>query len=153
MTNAITNNAIAMSNNARFITTYHLSRDLGSGFHVLGDWSVTLRRGSDAWGGGSKLGHGAWTKLRFSPTTRSWWWWWWWRCLCMCVCDSAYLLTRLLEIVNLDKQACKFVIMHVACQRPTGKLWSQTKTRLITPAERHCPWVPCSCLDANLTKV
>jgi len=32
--NAITKNAIAMSNNARFITTYHLSRDLGGGSHV-----------------------------------------------------------------------------------------------------------------------
>jgi len=48
MTNAITNNATEMSNNARFITTYHLSRDLGGGSHVLGDGSVTLRGGSDA---------------------------------------------------------------------------------------------------------
>jgi len=49
MTNAITYNAIAMSNNARFITTYHLSRDLGDGSHVfLGDGSVTLRGGCDA---------------------------------------------------------------------------------------------------------
>jgi len=48
ITNAITNNAIAMSNNARFITTYHLSRDLGGGSHVLGDGSATSRGGSDA---------------------------------------------------------------------------------------------------------
>jgi len=41
-------NAITMSNNARFITTYHLSRGLGGGSHVLGDGSVTLRGGSDA---------------------------------------------------------------------------------------------------------
>jgi len=47
MINAITNNAIAMSNNVRFITTYHLSRHLGGGSHVLGDGSVTLRGGSD----------------------------------------------------------------------------------------------------------
>jgi len=44
MTNTITNNAIAMSHSARFITTY-LSRDLGGGSHVLG--GVTLRGGSD----------------------------------------------------------------------------------------------------------
>jgi len=49
-TNAITNNAIAMSN-----ATYHLSRDLGGGSHVLADGSVTLRGGSDARSGGSKL--------------------------------------------------------------------------------------------------
>jgi len=36
MTNAITNNATAMSNNARFITTYHLSRDLGGGSKLKG---------------------------------------------------------------------------------------------------------------------
>jgi len=48
MTNAITNNAVAMSDNARFITIYNLSRDLGGGSHVLGDGSVTLRGGSDA---------------------------------------------------------------------------------------------------------
>jgi len=48
VTNAMTNNAIAVSNNARFITTYHLSRDLGGGSHVSGDGSVTLRGGSDA---------------------------------------------------------------------------------------------------------
>jgi len=42
MTNAITNNAIAMSNNARFITTYYLSRDLGGGSHVLGGGSYVV---------------------------------------------------------------------------------------------------------------
>jgi len=31
VTNAITDNAIAVSNNAGFITTYHLSRDLDGG--------------------------------------------------------------------------------------------------------------------------
>jgi len=48
MTNAITNNAVAVSNSARFITTYHLSRHLGGGSHVLADGSVTLHGGSDA---------------------------------------------------------------------------------------------------------
>jgi len=48
MTNAITNNAIAVSKNARFITIYQLSRDLCGGSHVLGDGSVTLRGGPDA---------------------------------------------------------------------------------------------------------
>jgi len=66
MTNVITNNAITMSNNARFITTYHLSRDLGGGSHVLGDGSVTLRGGSDAWGGRSKL-KGAGSQIRRDP--------------------------------------------------------------------------------------
>jgi len=48
VTNSITNNAIGVSNNVRFITTYHLSRDLGGGSHVSGDGSVTLLGGSDA---------------------------------------------------------------------------------------------------------
>jgi len=48
VTKAITNKAVAVSNNARFITKYHLSRDLGVGSHVLGDGSVTLCGGSDA---------------------------------------------------------------------------------------------------------
>jgi len=51
----MTNNAVAMSNNAGFITADHLSRELDGGCHVLGDGSVTLRGGSDACGGGSEL--------------------------------------------------------------------------------------------------
>jgi len=71
--NAITNNAIAMSNSARFIATYHLSRDLGSGSHVLGDRSVTLRGGYNAWGDGSRLkGAGSQNRLTLTPAyTRS----------------------------------------------------------------------------------
>jgi len=40
--NTITNSAIAVSNNAGFITIYHLSRDLGGG-------SVTLRGSVAEW--------------------------------------------------------------------------------------------------------
>jgi len=74
MTSAITNNAIAMSNDARFITSYHLSRDLGGKSHVLGDGSVTLRGVSDAWGGWSKL-KGAGSQIRRDPAYFNPWVW------------------------------------------------------------------------------